>query len=449
MERRLDQQQAAELLSVTLPVEALALRRAYLRAVRRHPPERDPAGFDAVRSAYEVLQAALDSDAPAQRVPFDLAPYPVRFSSEGAPTFSPLRQDAEQRISLESPTGVDPAASSDTSPAANPDASSVGDGSVPVVQVESRAGANGANATDSLPPVNASETAAPPEAETAELVFWPDLPTTEAAAIARGFFADPSASLSPPPPEWIIDLHLQLVAEGQPARDLLTQLDAALERGVYRARQFGPGAADGLRIAREIEALEGEVPESFRRRIARAVLDANYERLAKQANALHPGDLERVHRHVAKFAPIIYARTWHHGEPDAPSRGHGALRMLWMILCVTSLLTGGVRACIAENKPRPWMNNHAGAASMIASDEGTRQDTTAEADEQARVYQTVEERLRAAVAESNCEKLSQLVPDLIEAKSEGRLRHLNASEFEQQATVACPELWPVVKRYLQ
>jgi hypothetical protein len=35
------------------------LRRAYLRAVKAHPPERDADGFREVREAYELLQGAL------------------------------------------------------------------------------------------------------------------------------------------------------------------------------------------------------------------------------------------------------------------------------------------------------------------------------------------------------------------------------------------------------
>jgi hypothetical protein len=33
------------------------LRRAYLRAVKAHSPERDPEGFQRVRAAYELLCA--------------------------------------------------------------------------------------------------------------------------------------------------------------------------------------------------------------------------------------------------------------------------------------------------------------------------------------------------------------------------------------------------------
>lgn len=43
------------ILGVEPDADADAVRKAYLRAVRRHPPERDPEGFSRVRRAYELL----------------------------------------------------------------------------------------------------------------------------------------------------------------------------------------------------------------------------------------------------------------------------------------------------------------------------------------------------------------------------------------------------------
>lgn len=50
--------EAREWLGVTEGVEPEALRRAYLRKVKEHKPERDPAGFQKTREAYELLAAA-------------------------------------------------------------------------------------------------------------------------------------------------------------------------------------------------------------------------------------------------------------------------------------------------------------------------------------------------------------------------------------------------------
>ncbi|MGF1529523.1 MAG: DnaJ domain-containing protein [Candidatus Competibacterales bacterium] len=43
-------------LGVPEDAAADAIQRAYLAAVRAHPPERDPEGFQAIRTAYECLK---------------------------------------------------------------------------------------------------------------------------------------------------------------------------------------------------------------------------------------------------------------------------------------------------------------------------------------------------------------------------------------------------------
>src|SRR4051794_6979864 len=47
-------------------LSAAGLKKAYLKRVRAHPPERDPQGFQRVREAYELLRA-LDPARPAYR----------------------------------------------------------------------------------------------------------------------------------------------------------------------------------------------------------------------------------------------------------------------------------------------------------------------------------------------------------------------------------------------
>jgi hypothetical protein len=48
--------QARDRLGASAGDDAGALRRAYRRAVRQYPPDRDPAEFQRVREAYELLQ---------------------------------------------------------------------------------------------------------------------------------------------------------------------------------------------------------------------------------------------------------------------------------------------------------------------------------------------------------------------------------------------------------
>jgi hypothetical protein len=72
--------EARRLLGVGEAATATETKRAYLRAVKAHPPELDPAGFQRVRAAYEVVSAAGDHERP---VSFDVfAPREVDDASE-------------------------------------------------------------------------------------------------------------------------------------------------------------------------------------------------------------------------------------------------------------------------------------------------------------------------------------------------------------------------------
>ena len=53
----MDVRRALEVLGLSGPASRDGLRRAYLKAVRAHGPERDPRGFAEVRAAYELLQS--------------------------------------------------------------------------------------------------------------------------------------------------------------------------------------------------------------------------------------------------------------------------------------------------------------------------------------------------------------------------------------------------------
>jgi hypothetical protein len=60
------------------------VRRAYIRQVRAHPPERDPTGFQRVRSAYEFLQG-VEQPRAAPRSPSSsssAAPPPLEVAHE-------------------------------------------------------------------------------------------------------------------------------------------------------------------------------------------------------------------------------------------------------------------------------------------------------------------------------------------------------------------------------
>lgn len=52
----MDPSSALSQLKLELPTTEEALRRAYLRGVKAHPPERDPEGFQRMRAAYDFLR---------------------------------------------------------------------------------------------------------------------------------------------------------------------------------------------------------------------------------------------------------------------------------------------------------------------------------------------------------------------------------------------------------
>jgi hypothetical protein len=67
----MDISEAFELLQLDWEASAKEAKRAYLRGVKRHRPERDPEGFARVRAAYERIKLYIESerDAPAESQP--------------------------------------------------------------------------------------------------------------------------------------------------------------------------------------------------------------------------------------------------------------------------------------------------------------------------------------------------------------------------------------------
>jgi len=78
-------------------LSAEALKRAYLKKVRAHPPERDPEGFQRVREAYELLRAlAPVQTAIRQRAPSTPS---AAMSAESPPPVAQPESDETERAS--------------------------------------------------------------------------------------------------------------------------------------------------------------------------------------------------------------------------------------------------------------------------------------------------------------------------------------------------------------
>ncbi len=69
----MDLPEARELLGVDAGTDAKSIKRAYLRAVKRHKPERDPEGFQRVREAYQLCRSFAVTVAPSEAVPSSVA----------------------------------------------------------------------------------------------------------------------------------------------------------------------------------------------------------------------------------------------------------------------------------------------------------------------------------------------------------------------------------------
>ena len=83
----MDGERALDTLGVTRDASEEDIRRAYLRRVKAHPPERDPEGFQRAREAYELLKGtpwlftSRAMKVPGPPLASDDAPQPVAAGS--------------------------------------------------------------------------------------------------------------------------------------------------------------------------------------------------------------------------------------------------------------------------------------------------------------------------------------------------------------------------------
>jgi len=94
----MDARRAFEVLGLSSPTCEEGLRRAYLKAVRTHGPERDPAGFAEVRAAYELLSRTRPATALTAHEVEPLAPESTRARAEHKPPHS-----SRERLASSSP----------------------------------------------------------------------------------------------------------------------------------------------------------------------------------------------------------------------------------------------------------------------------------------------------------------------------------------------------------
>jgi hypothetical protein len=256
--------EALGLLAVSRDVTKDGLRRAYLRAVRAHPPERDPDGFQRVREAYELL--------------------------------SPIALLRERR------------------------AASAQGGSMPVPPTASalpaalRAGASAAeDTTDTVPPAvpPASQELAPDGAADEQeraLVAMEEEDWKAAAESLLVFYGRPPPSDVPFPHPWstlrvVVELYRAGLAKR--ANKLLDAFDTFTQQYGSSAGALGPPGAVRWTLLRELRELGDIVTPELRVTIADAIADDDLDGLTDEL--IEWGEAGGSLTRLSEAAPTLYA----------------------------------------------------------------------------------------------------------------------------------------------
>jgi hypothetical protein len=301
-------QSAFEALGLAGPVPPAALKRAYLKAVRKHPPERDPDGFRRVRDAYEWLDAHSWLWTAPER-------------EESLAEAAPLQVEAALEPEAESPPDAPPTAESTSEP--EPD------------------------------PLDLDFDALVEPIDPQGLVKLGN-----GVLLALG----PARSLDayPPPPYLVIDLVLRLIEhhEAELASDLVDAFQEALDGQRYPLRALAGETIGTWQLIREVEDLRDEVPDQLRQKLASGIREGEFgpavtafERASAQRGPELRVTLERE-------APTLYAALWPRVDREAAGfdpkpnqfRFVFGWRWLWLILILAR--------CAFSNSDRPARSTH-------------------------------------------------------------------------------------------
>jgi hypothetical protein len=346
-----DRRAALELLGLETgePVTHDRLRRAYLRRLRAHPPERDPEGFQRLREAFEALE-------PLARV------------------HDYMRAAAAARAQSGAAAGVDEPERSEAATDEDGDDESESAGAIVVLDhgecVEVRpAMPVGAVAWDWLT-VRAeadartgessgeSEAARAADGESPGADESPDEPPDESPYRRSGRPLDASIE---DPPTTLCDVTDEILALLQAGK-----LDAALEVAdrwrhstLDDHREVSPNDAQRWALTRELLDVAPASPDPLRRAIARGIATGNLATAysaAEMFQARHPAQANDLARHFAKRATSLHKVL---GQPlqSLPALGETLERStrssrapIWIAVLVISALVRAAGSC--EEHPR-------------------------------------------------------------------------------------------------
>lgn len=312
-------------LGVTRGVDPETLRRAYLRQVRAHPPERDPEGFKRVRSAYDFLReqpwlwsAPEDEPVPSEQ---DGAGSPVCVVPESAS--APAHDTGTSRAPSEA------------------DASGV----------------------SSAPAGVGSKDEAPPEPDPAVLdsafETWMRLQgpaalerPEETASLMIELFGSTSSTLLPP--AWsVFEVILVLVrgARVDRAAELLAAFEARLALDGTALHALSTELAARYKLIRELIALRGMAPKGAMVALAKAIQDGNLLGAGDAVTTASKLAGASFNAGFAQRAPTLHMSLKRFFVEPEPSYqlGSAAVRFGWSLMFIILI---GIRAFSDEDSSK-------------------------------------------------------------------------------------------------
>jgi hypothetical protein len=313
-------------LGLTVPTSAEAIRRAYLRSVRAHPPERDPEGFRRVRDAYELLkdspwlwtELSLREPDDDDDVDDNVATAMARIE-EIAPT---NRHDAAMARADEEPVQVAPPEDEDEKEDEDDESA----------LEESFEG----DLDESNDPLEQAMSSG--DFERAADVLLEALGKEEVGE-------EPSFA-----PWQVQDVALRLYSTGKfrLGESLLSKFDGWIERRRLLPSAFGTVATARLTLLKELRALPGVVPAAVVTALATSVENGQFSSAAGTLEKAFKAD-ENFEYHFRRQAPLLYAAASRHAGAWRKTTPAAQLRRLssfpaWKFVIIAILLLQGARA---------------------------------------------------------------------------------------------------------